>query len=203
MKHTTTRKTTPGVKLGKVQKKNLYRQTPNYYLTASSQLIIERRNPGRGCVHAVTEEDLRRFVSLLPEWSELSRGLNAILLAPFAEDADGYYVPGVLHLCAIEEDFWIEFTLTFFQEHRDIFERLGVPFREDKKAEIVTCFFDERTMRAYYLLHIFLHELGHHRDQMTSKKGTRGEGFAEEFARRYEALVWPRFKEYFGFPGRA
>jgi hypothetical protein len=200
MRPTTVRKTAPRVKLGKVQKKNLYRQSPNYYLTATTQLVIERQNPGKGFVHAVTEEDLRRFITLIPDWGGLSKGLNAIILARGTEDADGYQVSGVLHLCAVEKDMWREFSTDFFEDHRDIFERLGVPYREDQDG--FTCFFDASTVRAYYLLHIFLHELGHHHDQMTSKNSTCGEDFAEGFARKYEALVWPRFKEFFGFPGK-
>jgi hypothetical protein len=204
MNHTTVRQTTPRVKLGKVQKKNFYQQTPNYYLTTFKQLTFERRNPGKGYFHPASIDDIQRFITLIPDWRDVSKGLNAIVLDSGCDSSDGYHCPGVIHLCAVSDDMWQEFSTEHFEEHQDIFERLGVPFRVN--GDQVTCFFDEKTIRAYYLLHIFLHELGHHRDRMTSKKGirsVRGEGYAEDFARRYEEMVWPRFKEYFGFPGKS
>jgi hypothetical protein len=203
MRNTHTNKTTPRVKDGKVQKKNRWRQSPNYYLTDSGKLVIERHNPGRGHRHVLSRDDVESFIRLIPEWGELSRGLNAILLAPGEENTSGYYVPGVLHLCAWDEDLWLDLEPGFFEEHRDIFERLGVPSRLNPEEEAVTCFFEERTARAYQLLHIFLHELGHHHDYITSNKAglRRGEEYAESYARRYEALIWQRYKEHFGFPG--
>jgi len=54
---------------------------------------------------------------------------------------------------------------------------------------------------AYQLLHIFLHELGHHCDRMSTKSrrdSGRGEPFAEEWAYRYERVLWDRYLETFG-----
>ena len=54
--------------------------------------------------------------------------------------------------------------------------------------------------RAYTLLHVFLHELGHHHDRMTSKgqKSTkRGEPYAEAFAlRHFHLLFQPYFRRF-------
>lgn len=55
--------------------------------------------------------------------------------------------------------------------------------------------------RAYQLLHIFLHELGHHHDRMTTKRQlstSRGEPYAEAYARRHEGLIWDRYLKVFG-----
>jgi hypothetical protein len=41
-------KTAPRVKDGKVQKKNRWEQSPNYYYCDLSRLVIERRSPGKG-----------------------------------------------------------------------------------------------------------------------------------------------------------
>ena len=51
-------------------------------------------------------------------------------------------------------------------------------------------------VRAYQLLHIFLHELGHHRDAYTRPApghGVRGESYAEVWAERHAELVWERY----------
>ena len=198
------RKVAPAVKQGKVQKKHNHTLTETYYHplpTSAGPLIIERHNPGKGFRHVVSKDELARFISIIPEWRMLSTGLHAIILAPGDEDASGYYYRGVIHLCAWDEDLWCEYSSEFFNEHKDILARLGVPFREE--PERVTCFFSEETAKAYHLLHIFLHELGHHRDRMTSKRAisSRGEDFAERYARQYELVIWQRYKEHFGFHG--
>ena len=53
--------------------------------------------------------------------------------------------------------------------------------------------FDRRTAADYMLLHVFLHELGHHVDAMTPpRKGrtTRGEDYAELWALRTADAMW-------------
>ena len=47
--------------------------------------------------------------------------------------------------------------------------------------------------------HILLHEFGHHHDRMTTKsmRASRGEPYAEEYARRYEALIWKDYLKVF------
>ena len=63
------------------------------------------------------------------------------------------------------------------------------------------CEFTEAQARAYQLLHILLHELGHHHDRMTTKpkvRASRGEPYAEAYALQYEARIWDRYQEAFG-----
>lgn len=58
----------------------------------------------------------------------------------------------------------------------------------------------EAQARAYQLLHIFFHEFGHHHDRMTTKRqvrGSRGESYAEAYARQYEDLIWDRYLRVF------
>lgn len=58
-------------------------------------------------------------------------------------------------------------------------------------------------IRAYQLLHVALHELGHHHDRMTTKskrRASRGEGFAERHALNYGDRIWERYLEAFGLP---
>lgn len=78
-------------------------------------------------------------------------------------------------------------------------ERLGVPCEETSEGNYL-CKFDERTVRGYQLLHILLHELGHHHDRMTTraqKRACRGEKYAEEYARLHQASIWQAYQKVF------
>ena len=66
------------------------------------------------------------------------------------------------------------------------------------------CEFTESQARAYQLLHILLHELGHHHDRITTKsqvRASRGEPYAEAYALQHEALIWERYLDTFGIEG--
>jgi hypothetical protein len=57
----------------------------------------------------------------------------------------------------------------------------------------------ENTARAYQLLYMFLHELGHHHDRMTtrSRRATaRGEPYAESYANRDTERVVARLHSH-------
>jgi hypothetical protein len=74
-------------------------------------------------------------------------------------------------------------------EHRPVLARLGVPVEPTDSA------------RAFQLLHVLLHELGHHHDRMTTRAGRyscRGEDFAEHYSRRYAERIWGRYLDEFG-----
>lgn len=193
------RKTTPKVVHGKVQRKNRAAQTRNYYNTPQDVPVIDRRRPGAGYRHLLKRRDLIDFISILPDWDELSKGLNAIVLAPGEEDTAGWHDPGVVAICAWERELWLTVESGFYREHKDLLHRLGVPC--EKKANGYLCKFEESTARAFQLLHILLHELGHHHDIMTTrsrKRASRGESYAEEYARSYERAIWDRYCEVFG-----
>lgn len=143
-------------------------------------VVIDRKRPGDGYKHALNKSDIYRFLELLPDWGNLAIGLNAIVLAPGEDSTDGYHVPGVVHICAWEARLWRELLQGYYESHRDIFECLGVPCEETSEGYYL-CRFDERTARGYQLLHILLHELGHHHDRMTTraqKRASRGEKYA-------------------------
>jgi len=81
-------------------------------------------------------------------------------------------------------DLWRTVEAWYYDEHKDIFDRLDVP--AEKQGDQVLCRFDEASIRAYQLLHILLHELGHHHDRMTTRsqrQACRGEQYAEAYAR--------------------
>lgn len=53
------------------------------------------------------------------------------------------------------------------------------------------------------LMHIFLHELGHHVDRLRSKKQNvmlGGEEFAEKYANERFTEIWPSYVKRFGTP---
>jgi len=195
------RKSTPKVVAGQVQKKNNWRESPNYYNTAPPLPEVTRKRAGKGYRHLLRQKDIYEFIGILPDWSELSRGLNAIVLAPGRWDFFGYHVPGVVHICAWDNDLWITMTVEGFEKDRGICERLGAPF-EQEEGDVV-CKFTESTARAHQLLATLLHELGHHHDQMTTKSKlmpSRVEGYAESYAKEYADQIWESYIDIFGLP---
>jgi hypothetical protein len=87
-----------------------------------------------------------------------------------------------------------------YAEHEDLFNRLEVPC-DVMEDGYYLCKFTEPAVRAYQLLHILLHELGHHHDRMTTRtraKTCRGEGYAEDYAWEHEQVVWDRYLDAFG-----
>lgn len=199
------RRATPKVKNGKVQKKNRYQQSQNYYLTSPSQLQIDCMNPGKDYIHLLDRYDIERFLAIIPNWQELARGLNAIVLAGRRRSCDGWHERGVIHICSWQKELWIDYEEWYFNAHEAIFKRLHVPSQTletmaDDDERYVRCFFSEENAKAYQLLHIFLHELGHHYDRMTTDKklhSVRGESFAESFALEHEKIIFERYCEVF------
>ena len=193
------RKSAPRVKRGRVQKKNNAALTPNYYTAAAPFPVIDRLRPGKGFRHLLTHRDVETFIELLPEWDDLATGLNAIVLAPGGDDM-GWHEPGVIHICAWEAALWWDDTTPeFVQDHRAFLDRLGVKVVRDGDRLVTQ--WTESQARAFQLLHIFLHELGHHHDRMTTRsraRAARGEQFAEQYARRNESAIWEAYVGTFG-----
>jgi hypothetical protein len=156
--------------------------------------VIDRKRPGAGYRHVLQKHHVVDFIALLPDWEELSRGLNAIVLAPGDPTALGWHHSGVVAVCAWHDDLWTRWTLEGYAEDRDLIDRLAVPV-ERRKGEVL-CKWTEGTVRAYQLLDVLLHELGHHHDRITTHsevRSARGEPYAEEYARRYERRIWAEY----------
>lgn len=195
------RKTAPKVKGGSVQKKNRHRLTPTYWNTRQAILVIDRERPGRGYRHLLRKDDVVRFIELLPEWDELSEGLNAILLAAGSEDEFGWYDRGVVGICAWESLLPRVWPRPLYRAEKEVLDAIGVPATAREHG--VLCAFTAETARAYQILNIFLHELGHHHDRMdtrSKRESSRGEPYAEAYARRYEKLIFARYCEAFHPP---
>jgi hypothetical protein len=194
------RKTAPKVKGGIVQKKNNWELTPRNASGPKGYPAFERRRPADGYRHLLKKRDIERFIDLLPDWDELAVGLQAIVLDDGDHEGMGWCAPGVVAICAWEEAlWWNDARPRFVDEHRDLFVLLGVDSSEDDGRWTVR--WTEGQARAFQLLHIFLHELGHHHDRMTTrdKRYTgRGEPYAEEYARQYFDRIWDSYLHAFG-----
>jgi hypothetical protein len=60
--------------------------------------------------------------------------------------------------------------------------------------------FTEATVQAFQLVHVLLHEIGHHHDRMTSprrRRSTRGERYAEAYARKHGEQIWADYCRLF------
>ncbi len=189
---------------GKVQRKNRSSLTPTYFNTPQFSPVIDRLKPGFGYRHILKKRDVLAFIEHLPDWKELSKGLNAVLLAPGEDNTAGWHRPGVVAICAWEQRLMVrKVDAGFYQDHRVVLAKLGVPCEAKKQRGSVLCQWTESTVRAYQLLHVLLHELGHHHDRMTTKsqrRCCRGEGYAEQYALRYADVIWERYLDRFGQP---
>lgn len=156
-----------------------------------------------GCCfrHVVTKDDVGRFVRVVPDWDAASHGLRAICLAGERHDCDGWYNEGELAVCAWPRRMTSSLEPDWYFGHRRLLDRIGadIDFCDNK----IVCRWTDKTARAYLLLHVFLHELGHHVDRLAGGVAGEfrgGEGWAERFAFEYEALTWERYIAEFGQP---
>jgi hypothetical protein len=76
------------------------------------------------------------------------------------------------------------------------------PEPEPSYEPFARCWFEPSTARDFMLMHVFLHELGHHHDQKTLRRGgaSRGEDYAEAWAIEKERELWPKYRAAFGRP---
>jgi hypothetical protein len=207
------------VREGRVQKKNNWRpDRRDLFAHPQDEIQLERRDPGYGHRHLVTINQLRAYLALLPDWDEIAVGLQAIILDTDDEldPCMGWYASGVVAVCAWEQDVWWEIIEeSFLEEHRDILQLLEVEERLLSDAEVEeklgpwsrsggSRFFEvrwsEAQARAFQLLHILPHELGHHRDRISTRskqRSSRGERYAETYSRLVLEQVWPHYAETF------
>jgi len=196
------RRTATKVKNGRVQRKDRHQPT------GLQSCVLDQQSPGRGFKHVLSKRDVQAFIDLIPEWSTLSQRLERIVLSR-PDPADGWYAfyhreeTGAIFLAAWNKDLWVELPAEYFKEHEEIFARLGVA--HDRQVSGVTCRFTEAQARAFMLLHVFMHELGHHHDYMHQKhRGTtKGEDYAERFANSRFDQLYPAYVRVFGDPAIA
>jgi hypothetical protein len=194
------RRTATKVKDGRVQRKNRHRPTGH------DGYVLDRESPGRGFRHVVSKRDIQAFLDMVPDWDRLSERLERIVLAAPGAGCDGLYEffhreeTGAIYLHAWREDLWTHLTVRYFDDHQHIFDSIGVSY--DRQENCVTCRFTEAQARAFMLLHIFMHELGHHHDRIHQKHrgSSKGEDYAERFATTRFAQLFPAYVRVFGHP---
>jgi len=177
--------------------------------TGHDGYVLDRESPGRGFRHVVSKRDVQAFIDIVPDWYRLSERLERIVLASPSDGCDGQHAfyhreeTGAIFLHAWQDDLWKDLTTSYFDSHQDIFERLGVSY--DRGEDCVTCRFTEVQARAFMLLHIFMHELGHHFDRIHQKHlgSSKGEDHAEKFATSRFEHLFPAYVRVFGHPSRA
>jgi hypothetical protein len=199
MNITYNRRTATKVKDGRVQRKN------RHHPTGALGYVISRESPGRGFRHVLSKRDLENFIELIPDWNRLSARLERIVLAAH-RSSDGEYAfyhreeTGGIFLHAWHEDLWSKVTTPYFDSHRSMFQRLGVSY--DSGIDSMFCRFTPAQARAFMLLHVFIHELGHHYDRIHQKHWnvTKGEDYAERFANSRFDQLYPDYVDVFGDP---
>jgi hypothetical protein len=200
------RKTSPKVKDGRVVPKNRWSPTraiaeafAGRAVPDGPSLVVHREHPGRSYRHLVDEWDVRLFVALLDDWPDLSQQLRGVLLAAGDEHCQGWYSGGVIGLAAWSRDLAQEWDKPFVDEHAVVLDRLDVP-TEPCEQDSVLCRFDEASARGFLLMHVLLHELGHHRDRLDTRRrvdSPRGEPFAEAYANERAEALWPAYHRAF------
>jgi hypothetical protein len=161
--------------------------------------MFERRRPGKGFRHVLRKSDIERFIALLPDWDELSSGLDGIVLLPGDPEYEGITLGTWLGIFAWERELWHHYDRSYLDHPRESITRLGVPFEPHGNDLIAK--WTEETVRAYQLLDVLLHELGHHHDRITTRSQTdhpRGEPYAEQYASRYADRIWEAYRNEFG-----
>jgi hypothetical protein len=197
------RRTAPKVRDGNVQRKNRHRST------TTLGYVVGRESPSKGFRHVVTKSDIHRFVGLIPDWPTLCEGLERILLSrgDAGKCADSYYEhfrrerTAMIALQAWRGDLWKILTDGYFAIHAHVLHAIGVVTTEERDG--YRCHFSESQAKAFLLLHVFMHELGHHHDRMRWKQKSEcrgGELYAEEFANARFAAMLPKYVEAFGDP---
>ena len=193
------RRSATRVRDGRVQKKNNWRPSlGDYRVLQQSEIQLDRRPAGKGFRHLVTVAQLRDFIDLLPDWPEVATGLDAIVIDE-GQDCMGWHHDGVVAICAWEQELWWEDCDRGFEEdHRDVLDLLGVE-REIADQRLRVRWTEEQA-RAFQLLHILPHELGHHHDRITTRsqrEAARGEKYAETYALNVLDAVWPAYARRF------
>lgn len=197
------RKTAPGVRNGRVQRKNNWSRTPHYLTSAVSPLVVDRTKAVAGTRHVVRQEDVWKFIDILPGWEELSRGLNAILIDGNRDDCMGWCERGVVAICAWETELeWGNCCDVFFWDHVEVFDKLAIPYEKNRLTGGWIVQFDESSAKAFLLVHVLVHELGHHHDRMTTRskrEASRGEQYAESYAREHEDEIIRLYQKAFRY----
>jgi hypothetical protein len=194
------RRTATKVVNGQVTRKS------RYDLTGDRGYFIRKEPAARGFTHVVSRNQLREFLKIVPGWPEVADRLDAIVLTGGSTGYFGYHSVfrhsnlAMIALCAWEKNLWKTFGYDFYRDNRRVLDALGVDCRMDFHS--VTARFTVAQARAFSLLDVFMHELGHHQDWL--RRRGRGlpdkEKIADGYAARHFEQLFPIYCEKFGDP---
>jgi len=195
------RKTATRIKKGTVQRKNRHAKTPNYWNKRQTEIQIDIENPGKGYKHFLKKRDIKQFLEILPYRDIIDIELDAVILGKYnLSGCDGYYWNGIICICAWEKEMTRSMGLKYFEFHKEMFDKLGLKY--SVKEDDVICYFTENQIKAFQLLRVMTHEIGHHIDRIKTKSKKRcpnGEKFANYVELDLEAKLWDKYFEYFSF----
>ena len=184
---------------GVVLRKNNYKKTPNHWNTTQKNVVVDVEKPGKGFKHFLKKKDVIKFLEIIPNWTTLSKGLDAIVLTAGGYDYDGYYNnDGVICIAAWPKEQDLFLYNHYYKAHQKLFNRLRVPAVVKRGGFF--CEFSVEQIKAFQLLHVLLHELGHHYDRIKTKskhRSSRGEAYAEQFAFKNEKQMWIDYQDAF------
>lgn len=195
------RRTATRVRDGRVQKKqNWALDRVDYRVLRQDEIRLDRRDPGPGYRHLLTLNQLREFLNLLPVWDEVAIGLDAIVLDTRSDpEILGRHTEGVVAVCAWERELWSVGDLSFVSSAFELLKTLDVKGRV-LPGDRYELRWTEAQARAFQLLDVLPHELGHHHDRITSRRqrtAGRGEPYAEWYAAQVRETVWPAYTTMF------
>ena len=146
------------------------------------------------------KSDVQRFIGLLPDWDELAQGLEGIVLMPGDPEYQGMCFETWVGVFAWPRELWQRYDPSYIDQPYESITRLRVPLERHRGGPVIAKWTEE-TVRAYQLLDVLLHELGHHHDRMTTrgqKHVSRGESYAEQYAARFADQIWDAYITEFG-----
>jgi hypothetical protein len=192
------RKSAPGVHGGKTQKKNRTALSPDIYEHDFESLVVQRIRPAKGFYHAITPTDVRRFVSIIPDWEHVSAGIRAVVLTPGNDHCFGRYN----NVGIIKLDAWPKDEESYIPPRKDwLLRRMAIDEPYCEFGYVLSL--SRERVRCFLLMGTFLHELGHHIDRISTRSkadASNGEPFAIAYEMRRQQELWDAYCSEFGFP---
>ncbi|MFP4105072.1 MAG: hypothetical protein ACLFVU_03185 [Phycisphaerae bacterium] len=177
---------------------------PGYFQQPDELPAVERLRPGRGYKHLLLQTDVIDFLSLLPQYNDLSQGLEEIIFAPHREGTFGWHKPHAVAICAWDNYLWLTMDEGFIMDHEELLDRLGVE-REQIPAPGVPSWevrWTEDQARGFQLLGVLLEHLCLRRGQWGS--ATEGDAslqkrYSQQYMDKHRQTIWDRYRDMFEY----
>ncbi|TDF37224.1 hypothetical protein EYS14_13790 [Alteromonadaceae bacterium M269] len=198
------RKVTPKVRDGKVQKKNRHQWTEFQELLDQETFSTIKMKPQEGYIHVVDRKSALKFVKLIPDWEDMSKGLSALVpdIDGCNHQTDMNYYPNSYNsiwLSPFPKDMTLYWPKEFGEGHKEVTDLLGIEQEEIDDEEIKTVWTKPKA-QAWQLLHLFLYDLYCHHECMLQGKDNyhHSDKLAEEYAIKTSAIILPDYEKVVG-----